>query len=110
MKVCFMRSSLCGRTGAMEPPMWGGWPRTRSCCISYAFPFLDARVTDEGLRDHWLAGDTAHGAEQLALAVLLRDLEPREELAPLIDRMRSTIGPDATILRDALEKLAATAS
>ncbi|WP_394840846.1 DUF4304 domain-containing protein [Pendulispora brunnea] len=73
----------------------------------HAFPFLDARVTDEGLRDHWLQ-HMPHLRDGLALAVLVRDLGPRAMLAPLLERLRAEASPSATFLVAAIERFAAT--
>jgi len=72
-----------------------------------AFPFLDARVSDAGLRDHWLERPP-RGPQGLALAVLVRDLGPPDALAPLLGRLRSETPPTATLLLAAVERFAVT--
>ncbi len=78
----------------------------RSVLEMHAFPFLDGRVSDEGLRDHWLQRPP-QGPPGLALAVLVRDLGPRDALAPLLDRLRTQAPPRATLLHAAIERFAA---
>jgi hypothetical protein len=75
----------------------------------HAFPFLDARVSDEGLRDHWLERLPA-GPQGAALAILVRDLGPPDALGPVLDLLRTQTPPLATFLRAAIEKLAASRS
>ena len=74
----------------------------RTALETYAFPFLDARVFDEGLRDHWLAAPPLNNAG-LALAILVRDLGPRELLAPMVERLRSQCPPTATLYLAAID-------
>ena len=72
-----------------------------------ALPFLDERVSDEGLRDHWLRR-SALGSDGLALASLLRDLGPREHLEPLLARLRAETPPRAILLLAAIDKFSAS--
>jgi hypothetical protein len=73
---------------------------------SYAFPFLGARVSDTGLRDHWLARPP-HGPQGLALAVLVRELGPADALTPLLKRLHSETPATATLLLAAIERFVA---
>lgn len=73
---------------------------------TYALPFLDARATDEALRDRWIDDGTTGGISELQLAVLLRDLGPRDRLEPLLTHLRATTPPRATLLRSALDRFA----
>lgn len=79
----------------------------RSVLERQAFPFLEARISDEGLRDHWLQR-AARGPEGLALAVLVRELGPRQILAPLLERLRAETPPAATLLVAAIDRFSAT--
>ena len=75
----------------------------------YAFPFLDRRASDEGLRDHWLLNaEEAWGREGLSLAVLLRALGPRAALGPLLERLRRDTPPTAHLLVSAIDKFSAS--
>ena len=75
----------------------------RSALDKYGFPFVDARDSDEGLRDHWLQ----QGPEGLDLAVLVRDLGPQGALAPLLERLRAETPPTATSLLAAIGRFSA---
>jgi len=106
------------RIGSLKPERLGKWwtvradtdrselgAKLRSVLETHVFPFLDARATDEDLRDHWMAA-VDRAREGLALAVLLRDLGPREELGPLLERLRMRTPPDAKDVIAAVEKFA----
>jgi hypothetical protein len=82
--------------------------RLRAVLTDLAFPYLDTIATDVGLRDHWRAQNHLSGPEGLALAVLLRDLGPRDALAPLLDRLRAETPPAADMFLAALDRFAAT--
>lgn len=71
-----------------------------------AFPFLDARVSDIGMRDHWLERSPG-GPQGLALAVLVRDLGPPDALVPLLERLLSETPARATLLLAAVERFTA---
>jgi hypothetical protein len=73
----------------------------------HAFPFLQARMSDEGLRDHWLQ-EARRGRDGLALAVLVRDLGPEHMLASLLERLRAVTPSTATALIEAIDKFSAT--
>ena len=75
----------------------------RSVLEAHAVPFLLARISDEGLRDHWLR-ESPRGREGLGLAVLLRDLGPKVALIPLLDRIRAEAPPAAAGLVGALDR------
>ena len=79
----------------------------RSVLELQAFPFLEPRISDEGLRDHWLQR-APRGPQGLALAVLTRDLGPRELLAPLLERLRAETPASATLLVAAIARFSAT--
>lgn len=73
----------------------------------HGFPFLEARISDEGLRDRWLERPP-RGPEGLALAVLVRDLGPHEVLASLLERLRAETPSTATSFLAALDRFSAT--
>ena len=108
------------RIGSLRPERQGKWwtvdadtdrselgAKLRSVLETHVFPFLDARVTDEGLRDHWRAA-VERARDGLQLAVLLRDLGPRAELGPLLERLRRDTPPTATDVITAIQKFAAS--
>ena len=69
----------------------------RTVLEEHAFPFLAARVSDEGLRDHWLQ-HRPQGPQGLALAALVRDLGPQDALASVLERLRGEF-PDREAAR-----------
>jgi hypothetical protein len=95
--ACHLRQRIGPLMPEAQDKWWSIGPATdqatlgatiRSAIETHALPFLEARVSDEGLRDHWLAG-TKEPMHDLALAVLLREIGPRVQLESLLHRLRA---------------------
>jgi len=73
-----------------------------------AFPFLDALTTDEALRDFLLSNTPHDRNEELALVILVRDLESCAAARALLDRFRAAAPSNAIWHFSALDRLEKT--
>jgi hypothetical protein len=110
--ACHLRQRIGLLTPEKRDLWWsipeGGVPFKLAATIAsllekYAFPFLETRTSDEGLRDHWLQ-HLPRGPAALGLAVLVRDLGPPAKLMSLLDQIRENSGPGAALFIKALDQ------
>jgi hypothetical protein len=55
-----------------------------------ALPFLDARTSDEGLRDHWLASPHPYANGALKLPLLLKEVGPQDAFDQYMAGLRAS--------------------